>query len=273
MLKAAGLLEDELDSLDNAVVSRYRFISAWLSGKEEYFDESDFENDVLNLYRTTKTEQGPHSLLVGPLVLHLLRHDYLTRSSIVEALTDIGFRASEVKSCLGSMHASDFFRYSGATSIENDEILVETDVLEAHWELLASAAYTDCMALVTPLPESIVGEDMSFSVYHKATHFETRTRTAFHFLEQIKADEIAVSTWRPNTERSKTSADVFSSRFRSLQIPSIYRLVSEPYLHRLHALRDKQMMRQDVNWSELLGDRLETIRKCPQTLTPLIVNK
>lgn len=270
-MRPAQTTDAEQDAAnDSHIVSRYRFVSAWLHGAQEYFDEDDPDNDVLNLYHTTRTLQCAHAILVGPFVLDLLRHDYLTRSAIVDNLRGIGFKVAEVEACLQAMHAKYFFRYVDVPAGSSGEFIAEKDILDAHWELLASAAYTDAMSLVTFVPRELLeSKEVSFSHYYETSQFLDRTRTSLAFLVQLKEDEELISTWCEGADRTHCDWNSFEKHFRALQLPSIYRYVAEAYVSRLEALRKKKrMMITEDAWEDLLGRRICQYKNYPRMLEP-----
>lgn len=237
------------------ILSDYLFLNGWITGPRDHYDRHDPDNDLLNLYDTTRQEPSPYALLIGPHLLYLLRRRRSRVDELAGLLTNIGYTEPEVQDCLEALHERGLFRFADLGSPADRSIEIETNIIEAHEEFLTSPAYIDNMAMVTPV-EGSLGAEMRLTVGYDPRDFVARARTTCSFLQQIYHDELAVSTWARQSPRHRADADEFTKTFNSLGLPSVYRKAAVRYRRRIEALRGQFRLGPLAGadtWSSLLG--------------------
>jgi hypothetical protein len=235
-------------------IRHYVFLNAIITGPFDYYDKNQPENDVLNLYDTTSQTPSAYALLVGPTVLALLRRDNYRKDDLLADLSKIGYTNAEVEDCLQAMHERSLLSL-GVEHSPNAEIVKSVNIVEAHWELFVSPAYTGAMALVTPVDDKYHTE-MQHTLAFERTHFFDRVKTTLMFLRQLREDELTVSTWKRNSQRHLIHPDAFTSQVHRLRLPSVYQCVARSVKLRLDSLRKwflKDVM-NDEKWDTLLKD-------------------
>lgn len=243
----------------------YIFIDAFLTGGRDHYHKDDPDNDIINLYDTTTARQPAcaYTLLIGIHALYLIRGRNYTRNELLERLTDIGYTEGEVLDCLDTLYNGCLFKREGIDKGGDYRILKESNIVEAYVDLVAKPAYTDDMAIVTPVEEHLARE-MIHTVSYQIGQFKTRTRTTRNFLRQIRDDEDTLRTWTADSPRHRTDARTFKTDFDALGLPSIYRKVTIEYRKRMEELKGNPkglravMTKED--WEDLLNDDIFTVQ-------------
>jgi len=233
----------------------YILITSLLTGGHDYFNKDDPENDFLNLYDTTNQMPCPYTLLIGIHAFFLLsRGTFKTKYSLLDSLTKIGYQTVEVEQCLDIFYKKGLFKRTSPDPEGDYKIIVEKDVIESYYSLVTHAAYTDNMAMVTPVEHGFLRE-MRHTLPLSARHFKNRTITTIQFLAQIFNDEDEIKTWRTDG-RHPGDKHAFEIDFNKLCLPSIFRKAAFRYKERLEELRKNpggliQVMK-DRDWDEIM---------------------
>lgn len=235
----------------------YIFLNGILNGGRDHYHRNDPDNDIENLYDTTNQPPCAYTLLIGVHILYLIRARNYTRQELLDRLTRIGYREGEVLDCLDTLHNAGLFTRENIESSDDYRIIKESNIIEAYVDLILKPAYTDNMAIVTPVEEHL-GEQMVHTVAYEIGQFKDRTKTTKSFLRQVHDDENTIRTWRFESPRHRTDGRTFKRDFDSLGIPSIYRKAALEYRNRLEELKKNPkglvevMKRED--WDDLLND-------------------
>jgi len=252
---------EQEDGHEKKGLSHYVFLSGWLVGDRDYFNEEDEDNDVVNLFHAPAIEPSAYGLLVGVHVAHFLsKSDILSRSQVLDTFTQIGYQRDEIDKCLDTFLEKGLFKREVLPKSGDYRIYVESDVVEAHLRLVREPAYVDNMALVTPVREDFARMRMSHTVPYAIGEFRDRVITTFHFLQQIRDDEILVGTWRNDSPRHGMKRDDFVNAFNQLNLPSIYKRCAVAYRGRLQGLKESATTLGEVmtehSWSTLLRHQI-----------------
>jgi hypothetical protein len=240
-------------------INHYAFVDGWLTGARGYFDRTEADNDLLNLYDAAN--QGvvstSHSLMAGIFLLHLLAKRQYCEGGPVACLTRVGFNESIASSTLEAFHAKRLFKYGNLDSQGRRQIEPQMRVIQAYQELLPSTPYTDNMAIVTPVEDRFRTE-MKRTVSYDFKQFVARVETALAFLGQVREDEATVCLWKERAHGTLTDWSHFQKEFDALEFPSVYRQAAYAYRQRLTALRKNPLGLEDVvkatDWDKLLAD-------------------
>lgn len=237
----------------------YVFLSGLLTGGRDHFDKDDADNDVVNLYDTTAQPRCAYTTLIGIHVLYLIRGRTHTRNELLERLTRIGYTEGEVLDCLDTLYNGCFFKRENMDASDDYRILKEARIIDAYVDLIVTPAYTDNMAIVTPVEEHLQRE-MVHTVSYDISQFKARTKTSRSFLSQIREDENTVRTWKSDSPRHRTDAKTFKTDFDSLGLPSIYRKAALEYRERIMELERNPKGLKDVmnaeDWEEIIHDNV-----------------
>lgn len=247
-------------------IPHYTFLNAWLTGKRDFFDENDEENDIVNLFNVANLEPSAHTLLIGIHIAHLLLHGQCsTISKALSLLTQIGYKQDEICECLDYLHKYGFFKRETVDQSGAYRIQVENDIVEAHLRLVEEPAYIDNMALVTPVREDFSRLKMSHTVSYSIKDFRERVSTSFHFIHQIRDDERVVRTWRSDSPRHRMKSDMFVRAFNELNLPSVYKKIAVSYHKRLQMLSSNPMGLSKVmnarRWDSLLREPILDVNR------------
>lgn len=239
-------------------IPRYAFIDSILTGGRDHFDEIDPDNNILNLYNAIRQPASPHTLLIGPHLLHMLRQKHYAHDELVETLTAIGYMDAEVEDCLISMFRTGIIKYVRGHPFGDLQIDAEKDIVDAYFWLLTDNAYIDNMAIVTPVIQPSL-RNMRRTVSYRRDDFKARVMTSLSFLRQIRDDEYAVRTWTPESPRHAMDPKEFKKRFDDLCLPSIYQMAAIAYRSQLQTFSSRYHLygvMTSSDWDELLGDEI-----------------
>ncbi len=84
-------------------------------------------------------------------------------------LTGVGYYEGEITDCLQVMRDKSLVRFGDFDALSDPFIHAERPILEVHYDLLTSLAYTDNMAIVTPV-------EKYYRVSHDALYHATHRR-------------------------------------------------------------------------------------------------
>jgi len=231
----------------------YLFMDAMLTGDKDYFNAGEATGKILNLYYTTHQEPCAYTLLVGPHVLHLLRDRRCTLNSVMRDLMSIGYIEAEIADCLQAMRVNGLIEDSPPEA----PIPKEDRIIKACWALLEDKAYTDNMAMVTPVDPKL-RKLMRHTVSYHNSDYKLRAWTTMAFIQQIRDDENVICAGPKDPRRQFEDPSTFASRLASLQLPSVFDLVAKSCHEAMQRVKSHQgalggYMAQD-DWRMLLND-------------------
>lgn len=234
----------------------YAFMDGLLTGGRDHFEPNDPDNDVVNLYNTIQDqqEQSPYSFLIGCHTLFLLLTHNFSAHELGEELSGIGYSLKQVGDCLQTLLARGVLRYTRGPFADQSPIHKEMNVLNAHLFLLTDSAYTDNMAIVTPV-DTEFHRDMKPTVSFNRDEFKSRVKNTLAFLRQIQKDEQAVRMPSASSTLNPTTVECNIER---LGLPKIYEMVARSYREGLLNLKEMRgalrAVMKDSDWRELLED-------------------
>jgi hypothetical protein len=264
---------EQVDVRPGEALHDYIFLNGCITGGRDHWCKNDIDNNIVNIYDTAEANPCAYTLLVGAHVLHLLgTGENFRRSQLIGLLSQVGYTRAEVDECLNTFYRNGFFTREILSQSADYRIIQETNIVEAYLEFITNPAYTDNMAMVTPV-ETHCLTDMKHTVSYAIGEFRDRTRTTLRFLRQIRDDEDTICTWTKGSMRHKMDPKAFTKTFNKLYLPSIYRQAAAKYRERLTVLKRRAGRLRTVmsahEWDKLLSDEILNV-DYEQTDMPLM---
>ena len=260
MSRAIAHAIEEVEVRHGKSLHDYIFLNGFITGGHDHCCKTEVDNDVVNIYDTVEPNQCAYTLLIGAHLLHLLgTGENYRRSQLIGLLAQVGYTRAEVDDCLNTFNKKGFFTREILDHEADYRIIQETNIIEAFLELITNPAYTDNMAMVTPVKGDFLME-MTHTISYAIGEFWYRTRTTLSFLRQIRDDEDLICRWSRESPRHKLDAKTFAKAFNKLYLPSIYRKAAVKYRERLTELKRKPGRLRNVlgtsEWGKLLSDEI-----------------
>ena len=235
-------------------LSPYAFLDAYLSGEEGKLVPSSTGCALINLFDTTRS--GPHredaafAAIVGVHFLFLLRGGKLETSQIRGDLRAIGHPAPFIEECLATYKECGVVHLIEVEKSGNQEIMVEAELVEAHYRLLEQPAYVDHVAMTTPVDPRRAAA-MRITSGSDPEDFLTRIHTTIQFLQQIREDERRVfgMTHQDSAPPSRES-DECRRRLRRLRFCAAWAIMAHHYRLRLEFILEHGKLPPEVDQAE-----------------------
>lgn len=186
-------------------ISQYKYLDGIICGNNKWYNE-DADYDMPNLYRIAenqeqKIEDYPYSIWCGPCLIKYLgwyAYDTIDYQILVNDFMKLYFTEKEITSSLEKLEKSCLIKIDEYMNVKR--IHLYTAAMQGLWKIFLEPAYTDNMAIVTPVEQKYRLTMQTTSGTIRQDYYD-RTMTTLEFICQLRDDSDMVLGLRKEGSR------------------------------------------------------------------------